>query len=155
MDNEPDKKESSISDQLEEIKQENLEGYWVAVRKARNALFWTAGLVFAGEMITMARTHNEFEPIVFIIALVEAGIFIALAMWTKHKPYTAIITGLIVFILLTVLVPIILSISEGGDGESIAKAIFGGIIIKIIILVNLGKALNDARELQKAKGHGV
>jgi multisubunit Na+/H+ antiporter MnhE subunit len=36
---------------------------------------------------------------VFIIALIESGIFVALAVWTKKKPYTAIVAGLITFIL--------------------------------------------------------
>ncbi len=47
----PGKEENPIADYANELKQLEMQGYETAVRKARNALFWTAGLVFLGEMI--------------------------------------------------------------------------------------------------------
>lgn len=138
-----------IADYANELRQIEMEGYALAVRKARNALFWAAGLIFLGEMIGMFRGSGGFDHIVFIIALVEAGIFIALALWTKTKPYMAILTGLTVFIGFILLSIVVNGLLEGSVG--VVKGLFGGIIIKIIILVNLILPLKDAKELQAAK----
>lgn len=98
----------------------------------------------------MFRTTG-FDPVVFKIALVEGGIFVGLAMWTKKKPYTAIITGLIVFIVFILLSVIIYGMSEGS--LEVLKALFSGIIVKVIILVNLILPIKDAKELQDSKNN--
>jgi hypothetical protein len=142
-------KENPIADYADELKQIEMMGYETAVRKARNALFWTAGLVFLGEMIGMLRDGAGFDPVIFAIALVEAGIFIALALWTKKKPHTAVVTGLIVFIGFILLTVVLNGMAYGSEG--VMKALVSGIIVKIIILVTLIKALSDASALQKAR----
>ncbi len=143
------KQESPIADYADELKQIEMQGYETAVRKARNALFWTAGLVFLGEMIAMWRSGVGFDAIIFGIALVEAGIFIGLALWTKKKPHTAVVTGLIVFILFIILSVVLNGMADGTEGAM--KALFSGAIVKAIILVTLIKAISDANALQKAK----
>lgn len=143
------KSENPIADYADELKQIEMQGYETAVRKARNALFWTAGLVFLGEMISMMRSGLGFDAVIFGIALVEAGVFIGLALWTKKKPHTAVITGLIVFIGFIILSVVLNGMAEGSEGAM--KAIFSGIIVKVIILVTLIKAISDANALQKAK----
>jgi hypothetical protein len=145
----PGNQENPIADYADELKQIEMQGYETAVRKARNALFWTAGLFFLGEMIAMMRTDTGFDPVVFGVALVEAGIFIALALWTKKKPHTAVVTGLIVFIGLNILSVVVNGMTDGSEG--VMKALIGGIVVKVIILVTLIKALSDANALQKAK----
>ena len=144
----PDQQENVISEYASELKQLEMEGYELAVRKARNALFWAGGLIFLGEMISMFGQGLGFQPILFAVALVEAGIFIALAFWTKKKPYTAVVTGLIAFIGILLLSVIVNGMVEGSAG--VLKALFGGIIVKVIILVNLILPLKDAKALQEA-----
>lgn len=144
----PDQQENVISEYASELKQLEMEGYELAVRKARNALFWAGGLIFLGEMISMFGQGLGFQPILFAVALVEAGIFIALAFWTKKKPYTAVVTGLIAFIGIILLSVIVNGMVEGSAG--VLKALFGGIIVKVIILVNLILPLKDAKALQEA-----
>ena len=144
-----DQQENVIADYANELKQIEMEGYELAVRKARNALFWAGGLVFLGEMISMFRQDLGFQPLLFIIALAEAGIFIGLAFWTKKKPYTAVISGLIAFIGIILFSVIINGMVEGSAG--VLKAIFSGIIVKVIILVNLILPLKDAKALQEAR----
>lgn len=144
----PDQQENVISEYANELKQIEMEGYELAVRKARNALFWAGGLIFLGEMISMFGQGLGFQPILFAVALVEAGIFIALAFWTKKKPYTAVVTGLIAFIGIILLSVIVNGMVEGSAG--VLKALFGGIIVKVIILVNLILPLKDAKALQEA-----
>jgi hypothetical protein len=144
-----EKQENVIADYASELKEIEMLGFATAVRKARNALFWTAGLLFLGEMIGMMRDDTGFDPIVFGIAVVEAGIFVALALWTKKKPHTSVVTGLIAFIGIIILSVIANGMIDGSEG--VMKALVSGIIVKVIILVTLIKALNDAKALQTAK----
>ena len=97
----------------------------------------------------MFRSPEGFDPISVAFAVVIGGSFIALGLWTKKKPYSAIMTGLVVFIAYLVLVMVVNSLIEGGEG--FLKALFGGIIVKVIILVNLILPIKDAKELQEAK----
>jgi uncharacterized membrane protein len=143
-----DQQKDIIADYANEIQQIQMEGNERLVRKARNALFWAGGLIFFWEMIAMFRTTG-FDPLIFIIALVEGGIFIALAFWTRKKPYSAIITGLVVFIVFIALSVVVNGMVEGGVG--VLKALFSGIIVKVIILVNLILPIKDAKELQEAR----
>ena len=138
-----------IADYASELQQIEMEGYERAVRKARNALFWAGGLYFFWEMIGMFRSEGNFNLIWFIIAVIEAGIFIGLAFWTKSKPYTAVLTGLIYFIGLIILSAFALAMQEGSIG--VFKALFSGIIVKVIIIVNLFLPLKDAKALQEVK----
>ena len=144
----PNQQKDIIADYANEIQQIHMEGNERSVRKARNALFWAGGLIFFWEMIAMFRTTG-FEPLVFTIGLVEGGIFIALAFWTRKKPYSAIVIGLSVFIAFIALSVVLTGMEEGAAG--VLKALFSGIIVKVIILVNLILPIKDAKELQEAR----
>lgn len=124
-----------------------MQGYNAAIRKARNALFWAGGLVFAGEMLYMFQALGTFNNLIFMIALVEAAVFILLAFYTKKKPYTAIVGGLIAYV-------IVLALGVYGNGindgiEGVLKALFGGIIVKVLIFVALIRPLSDAKKMQE------
>jgi hypothetical protein len=140
---------NQIADYHDEIRQIELEGYELTVKKARNALFWAAGLVSLGEIIGYARSGIEPDLLGIIIVAVIVAAFIMLALWTKKRPYTAIIMGIVVFCLYILLNVIAFAYIEGATG--ILKGIFGGIIVKILILVALIRPLKDAKELQNAK----
>lgn len=148
MNSEPVNKQDSIADQIEQIKQQDLSGNWVAVGKARRIMFWIAVLLFIGEMMTMHEQVRGFDIGIFTIAMIEAGIFIALGIWTKKKPYTAVLTGLIIFLIM-----IIFSAYRGSEmgSQGLVKSLVNGVLVKLIILVTLVKAVNDARELQKSQ----
>jgi hypothetical protein len=141
--------ENIIADYADEIKQIELEGYERVVKKARNALFWTAGLLLISEIFTSFRDGYELTIYVIATIIVEVGIFIALAWWTKKKPYTAIVTGIVFFAGLQLFSAIVLGMAEGATG--VFKLLFSGIIVKIIILVTLFRAVGDAKELQQAR----
>lgn len=145
----PESQENVIADYANNLKEIEMLSYETAVRKARNALFWTAGLIFLGEMIGMMRDDLGFDPLVLGIAIVESGIFVALGIWTRKKPYTAVVTGLIAFLGIILFSVIVSGMIDGSAGAM--KALIGGIIVKVIILATLIKALGDARALQKAK----
>ncbi len=135
-----DQPKDLLTGELDGIRQIEIEGYEQGVKKARNTLFVIAALVFAGELIMMAIAETGIFLEGVIIALVEAGIFVGLALWTKKKPYTAIVVGIVVYIGLWALTAFI-------DPLNIVK----GILVKIIILGYLFKSLPDAKELQRVK----
>jgi hypothetical protein len=144
-----DKIQDQIADYHADINQIHLEGYELGVRKARNALFWAAGLILLGEVITYAMSGLEIEPIGITFIVVVVGTFIGLALWTKKKPYTAIVSGIIAFTLYILLVATLNGYAEGAIG--VIKGLFGGFIVKILIFVALIRPLSDAKELQRAK----
>jgi hypothetical protein len=130
-----------ISDYYEGVKQLEIAGYESGIRKARNTLFITAALLFIGEMISAAVSEIPFTLVFWIIVLVECGIFVALAFWTRTRPYSAIIVGLVVFILLW-----ILGVVLGG-----LETAFKGILFKIIVIIFLVKAIPPAKAWEEAK----
>jgi hypothetical protein len=147
--NDANQQKDVISDYAEELQQIEMDGYKRAIKKAKNALFWAAGLYFFWEMIGMFRSEGGFNIAWFIIALIEAGIFLALAFLTETKPYTAIIAGLIYFVALNILSAFVLSAEDGSFG--VFKALFSGIVIKVIIIVNLILPWRDAKAFQEAR----
>ena len=141
--------DTDITAYHDHIRDSELMQFEAGVKKARNALFWAGGLIFLGEMIAMARAQNGFDPYIFGIAVVEAGIFIALGLWTKKKPYTAIVTGLIAFILIMIFATVVAGMLQGA--EAAGRILAGGIVVKILIVVALVRPIKNARELQRAK----
>jgi peptidoglycan/LPS O-acetylase OafA/YrhL len=144
----PNSGEHVIADYANQLRKSEMEGLEMVVRKARNALFWAGGLIVFWELLAMYRSGLGFDPIDVILAFVIGGIFIALAFWTKKKPYTAVVCGLIWFICIILLTIVTNGIAEGSSG--VMKAIVSGIIIKVIILVNLIRPLGEAKALQQA-----
>jgi len=132
---------SEIADYYDGLKQLEMHGYETGVKKARTALFVTAVLIFAGELISVAMTGLPLTGLVIGIALIEAGIFVGLAFWTKTKPHMAIIAGLIVFVGLW-----LLAIALSGF-----QAAYSGIIVRIIIIGYLISALKPAKAWEDAK----
>jgi len=138
--------EDVISDYYDGVKQLEKEGYETGIKKARNALFITAGLFLIWEAIAIGRIGipiSQLPPAFIAIVVAEVGSFIALAFWTKTRPYTAIVVGIILFVLLWVLAVVV--------SEDKTKAITGGIIVRIIILVNLISALKPAKGWEDIK----
>ena len=75
-----------------------------------------------------------------IISSMIAAIFLGLGIWTKNKPYTAILAGLIFFVGMHLVEAIL-------DPETIFKSV----IMKILVIFYLAKSLGDARQAQEMK----
>lgn len=132
---------NEITDYYDGVKRMELEGYESGIKKARTALFVTAGLFFVMELITAAVSDIPLTPLFWAIIVIEAGVFVALGFWTKTKPYAAIIIGMVFFILLWGL-----AVAVSGF-----RGAFGGIIVRIIIIVYLAKAIGPAKAWEEAK----
>ena len=121
----------------------NTAGYDKHIRQARNALYIAAGILVIN-LVILIYGYNELyvEYIwidVVIWSLFIAG-FILLGLWTKKKPYYAIIGGLILyglFIALNAFIDI--------------TTLYKGIFMKIIIIGLLVKGINDAKAAQEMK----
>ena len=142
------------NDNQEEIKPENntetifddqefsMEGYDKHIRQARNVLFVAAGLLVLNAIYLFSNYPFDIEVmwLDYLIWTVYIGGFIALGFWTKKKPYYAIIGGLIllgIFIVVNAIIE--------------PSSIFGGILVKIAVVVFLIKGLGDAKEAQQMK----
>ncbi len=134
-------RENEIAEYYEGVKKMELSGYERGIKNARNALFVVAALVFIGELVFAGISGTGITAWVIGIAIAEAAVFIALGLWTKTKPFTAIVIGLIIFILMWVASIVII-------GNS---AIYKGIIVKIIIIFYLISALKPAKAWEETK----
>ena len=112
------------------------------IRHARNAMYFAAGALLVNIILqfAIADTLDEFIWLDFVIWGAFIGGFVALALWTNKKPYTAIILAIVLFVAFIVLNAVI-------D----IQTIFRGIIMKVIIIIYLVKAINDAKEMQRYK----
>ncbi|MFN8250806.1 MAG: hypothetical protein U0V75_02905 [Ferruginibacter sp.] len=120
----------------------SMEGYDKHIRQARNTLFIAAGILFLNAMILFSKFEFDLELLWldYLLWVVYIGGFIALGLWTKKKPYYAIIGGLILFGAFIV----INALLEPGT-------ILSGLIFKIAVIVFLIKGLNDAKNAQQMK----
>lgn len=120
----------------------SMEGYDKHIRQARNALFIAAGILLLNAVILFAQypLDIEFMWLDYLLWVIYIGGFIALAFWTKKKPYYAILGGLI-----------LMGVFIGINAYIDPSTIFGGIIFKIAVIVFLVKGLNNAKEAQQMK----
>lgn len=138
-------RENEISDYFDGVKKLEMQGYESGIKKARTALFVTAALLLLGEILTVSMSGLQWTPLMIGIVAIEVGIFIGLAFWTKTKPYSAIITGLILFVLYWIAAIVI----NGGE------AAYKGIIVKVIIIVYLAQAIKPAKAWEDAKKNSL
>jgi hypothetical protein len=137
----PAQSENVISDYYDGMKELEMKGHERGIKKARNTLLIIAGLTLVAEIISVSSLGVGFPPLVIAIIVAEVGLFVGLAFWTKTKPYTAILVGIIVYILFWI-AAIIMNGTEN---------IFRGAIIKIFIIVYLANALKDAKAWEELK----
>lgn len=115
--------------------------YDKSLKQARILLYIVAGLQLLVGIIEFSSAKGV--EINQIAGVIDGGIgimFILFALWSYKKPATAFMTALILFIVIHV-------VSAIFDPTQIAK----GIILKIIVIIGLIKAFNDARSIATLK----
>ncbi len=132
--------ENVIADYYDGMKQLEMQGHETSIRKARNTLFVAAVLVFIGEMYSISQLPDGISPLAITIVLIESGIFVALAFWTKKRPYSAILTGIILIFLYW-------GLSVYASPENI----FRGVLARIVMIVYLVRATGDAKKWEELK----
>ena len=120
----------------------SMEGYDKHIRQARNACFIGAGLLLINALILFSKYPFDIENfwLDYLLWSIYIGGFIACGIWTKQKPYYAIIGGMIILGLF-IIVNAILEPST----------IISGWLFKIGIAVALIKGLQDAKQAQEMK----
>lgn len=107
-------------------------------RKLKNAGIWLFGVAVLLAISAAVTYIPNTQYIEFIIDASMPLIFVGLGIWSRTKPYEAILTGLILFTLIIVL-------SAIADPSSI----FSGILWKVLIYSALIKGLAVARNNKK------
>jgi len=107
------------------------------IRKARNTLFFIAGITFLYGVVIF---FIQDDPATLIAAALMAVIYLILGFWSQQKPLVALVLALLLYVTNIVLSLIL-------DPETI----FNGIILKVIIIVFLAKGINSALHLRKSK----
>jgi hypothetical protein len=114
-----------------------MEGYDKHIRRARITLLIVAGWMLV-HLYTIWPIDNAESYISAVFLVLVSGAFVALAFWTKKKPYTALLLAMVLFIALIVL-----------DAVVDLHTIYQGWIWKIAIIVSLVLGLQNAREAQQ------
>ncbi len=140
--NEPEIKAENHTETIFNDTEFSMEGYDKHIRQARNACFIGAGLLLINALFLFSKYPFDIEVfwLDYLLWTLYIGGFIACGFWTKHKPYYAIIGGIIIlglFILINAIIE--------------PKSIFGGLLFKIAIAGVLIKGLQDAKAAQEMK----
>jgi hypothetical protein len=118
------------------------QGYDKHIKQARNAIFAVAILITIS-VLFLAFNNSDYNEYIWLDVLIY-GVFVAgfvfLGLWTKKKPYYAIVGALILY-------AIFIALNAALDITTLYK----GIILKIIVVVLLVKGINDAKETQERK----
>jgi hypothetical protein len=117
----------------------SLEGYDKHIKQARNAIFAVAILLVINLVVLAFSIPENYEYLWVDIAFWSVFIagFILLGLWTKRRPYYAIIGAICLYTIFIV-------INAAVDISTLYK----GIIVKVIVFVLLIKGINDAKEAQ-------
>lgn len=116
--------------------------YEEGIRKARNALFFVGALMFVVDMvIVMINKDTYADGAIWVIVAIDVCIlatFIGLGLWSKRKPYTALLAGLITFCAVQV-----------GAMFLDPTNIYKGILVKILVITTLIAGIKKAKRLQE------
>ena len=118
------------------------QGYDKHIKQARNAIFAVAILITIS-VLFLVFNNSDYNEYIWLDVLIY-GVFVAgfvfLGLWTKKKPYYAIVGALILYAMF-------IALNAALDITTLYK----GIILKIIVIVLLVKGINDAKEAQERK----
>jgi hypothetical protein len=126
--------------------------YRLTVNRVRYALFWAAGLLFAAQFFALRMTHLSWSVDNFLLIAPFVAGYLLLGILVKNKPHKALIAGLLMFLLYWVM-QVLLDVFYNGYTD-IVQVIFKGIILKLVLLANLGRPIPDARQMQEAMEDG-
>jgi hypothetical protein len=118
----------------------SMQGYDKHIKNARIMLFIVAGLQLLPLFTLPDNIADEAKYIIIGLQLFFAAVFVGLGLWTKYKPFAALLTAMLFFIGIWVLGAIL-------DPASI----FQGIIVKIIVIVLLILGIRNAKEAEELR----
>ena len=132
--------DNSVSGYYENYSETQREVYAMEVRKARNALFWVAIILFASELLGLAVTKT-FSMETFLISLIVPAIIVGLGFLAVKEAMTAIIIAAVVILGIW-----IYSIAVLGG-----RAAISGWLVKAVIIYFLIAGFQHAKEAMRIK----
>jgi hypothetical protein len=118
----------------------NMQGYDKHIRNARIMLYIVAGLQLLPLLLLPEGLDDDARNLLIILQVIFAAVFVGLAIWTKYKPFAALLTAMIFFLGIWVL-----------GGILNPASIFSGIILKVILIVLLILGIRNAKEAEELK----
>ncbi len=105
------------------------------VQSAKKTLFWMAGIFFVVGLFYFFRSQ---DPAILITNALLALIFLGLAFWAQTKPFAALLSALLLYIMIIVLNAVLEPMT-----------IIQGILFKVIVITLLGKGVYSAQLTDK------
>lgn len=119
-----------------------------SIRRAKNTLLVIGILILLVPIIAVLRSDELPDLFAIVYVVFTSCLFIGLGIWAnRSKPYAAIMTGLIAFIVYLTGAIVLRGINDGIDAAF--KGLISGILFKSIAIYLLVKALPDARQMQQ------
>jgi hypothetical protein len=110
-----------------------------SIEKGRIVLFVIAGLELLGNIIVNLISSTKFVP--FLVDLIVIGIFIILAFWSMKRPFTAILTGFILYVVTYFIIPALIN----------PILIASGIVLKFFIIAGFIYGIHGSLNARKIK----
>jgi len=117
----------------------SLEGYDKHVKNARNMLFVIGALQLL-PLLFLGPLPVQHRLLIAAVSIIVSLIFFVLALWTKQRPYAALLAASIVYVAL-------IAINGFLDPTTLLK----GAVVKAIIIVLFILGIRNAREAQRMK----
>lgn len=119
----------------------DLDSFGAELRKARNTLYYLAGLFVVIGLVNFFIKKDDPEVLAYVIPyIVLAILFFALGGYSMKKPLACLVSGLCLYVIVQVLNVI-------DNPVNLAR----GIIIKIAIIAYLIKGIKSAIEIERIK----
>jgi hypothetical protein len=129
--------EHILSDSIKDFNTDRILAIKKKIRKTRDAIFATAGLLLISDLLTMAMNDSfSFDSIV--ISLIISCVFVLLGVLTEKHPFPSILIALILFGCLWILQMIVLG----------PQSLLKGILVKGLIFYFLATGLGHARQVR-------
>ncbi len=106
------------------------------ISSARNTLFVIAALTMLWGIYYFFKSNWDIS--IIITYMILACIYMVLGYWSQQKPLIALILGLLVYLTIIVLAALFEP-----------STILSGIIVKILVIIYLGKGINSALHIRK------
>lgn len=138
--------EDLLTDHILEVRQMERETYELGVKKGRSTLFWIAALLVVSQiLISYARDQLTIQFLGIILCL--GTLFAALGFYTHKKPFTALLTGTLVYVLIWI---VDLACGYARGSVDVTTGISGA-VVRMAFTLFLVRALPDARKLEHLK----
>src|ERR1700744_3412621 len=92
-------REDLLTEHMASLGQTERKAYETAVRSGRNTLFWIAVLLVVSQ-ITISYAHQDLTLQLLGIILLLGTLFAGLGFYTHRKPFVALLTGTVCYVLL-------------------------------------------------------